>query len=67
MFVRALRTAENDHAGMIVKVFWEWVAEAGPAHIQLVAFALEKAPDAAGARMFLVDDAKNTLGHGRES
>jgi hypothetical protein len=67
MFVRALRTAKNNHARMIVKVFWKWVAKAGPAHIQLVAFALEKAPNPAGARMFLVDDAKNTLGHGRES
>jgi hypothetical protein len=61
--VGAHRTAENDHAAMLIEAFGQRLAEARAANIEPKPAFLELQPDPAGGRGRLMDDDQNLAAH----
>src|SRR5471032_2762724 len=62
--VGALRAAENHGAGMLVHGLRQRIVETRPPDVERIAELRQRLPDAAGRRMFLVENEKDRLQHG---
>jgi hypothetical protein len=62
--VGALRTAEDDRAGVLMHRFRQRIAEPRPADVERKPELAQHLTDAAGRRMLLVEDDENRMRHG---
>ena len=63
LVIGALRPAENHRAGMLCQGVRQGIAETRPADIEAQAALAQNISDAAGRRMFLVQNDQNRSGH----
>ena len=61
--VDAHGAAENDRGGMLGHGRRQWIAEARPPHVQRVAELLQSVAEAAGRRVFLVQNGQDRMLH----